>query len=115
MKNYTNQSFLNAVIERAKDPRKAMSGRTLVDDDHPQCAYLAPDGLKCFVGACIPDSQYNPRMEDWPVRRLSVPALADVSDVLMIDCQKVHDNFDPKEWATKLARIAANWGLRIKK
>lgn len=28
------------------------------------CVYRGPDGLKCAVGALIPDKAYNPRMED---------------------------------------------------
>ena len=28
------------------------------------CVYRGPDGLKCAVGALIPDEAYDPRMED---------------------------------------------------
>ena len=28
------------------------------------CVYRGPNGLKCAVGALIPDESYNPRMED---------------------------------------------------
>lgn len=33
-------------------------------NEEGMCVYRGPDGLKCAVGALIPDEAYDPRMED---------------------------------------------------
>ena len=55
----TDQEFFNKVWERAKDPRVASgTGGT--------CMYRAPDGLRCFVGECIPDAEYDQALRKTP-------------------------------------------------
>lgn len=107
----TDQEFFNKVWERAKDPRVASgTGGT--------CMYRAPDGLRCFVGECIPDAEYDPSIEKNTVSDLLFdgkipPTLNGVDVFLMSDCQSVHDCHLPQFWRERLTFIAEKYKLQI--
>lgn len=106
----TNQEFFNKVWERAKDPRESML--------NDKCMYRGPNGLRCFVGECIPDEEYDPAIEGSTVQDLHLnntipPALKDVDVDLMVECQTVHDGYMPEFWRKELTLIAKKHKLQI--
>ena len=91
------------------------------------CMYRGLDGLMCAVGCLIPDNAYDKRFDgasDSSVDMLAEShtfraALAaggvDLLDedvlALLADLQTVHDECDPKRWASALRERAATYGL----
>ncbi len=87
------------------------------------------EGLKCAIGALIPDSIYSPIIEGMLIsdliggcgnldkdavgaafRNLLSP---DVTANFLNDLQQVHDNCRPPEWEEKLTRFALHNDLRV--
>ena len=93
------------------------------------CMYRAPDGLRCAVGALIPDDLYDPAFEtnrsDLVIQELFEEGLADWRDYkeLFSTLQETHDNClrDPDETfnTTALARslrdIAKEFSLEYRR
>jgi len=84
------------------------------------CCYRTPEGLKCAVGALIPDDRYEPQLENLPATRLVVLAAvgADVDDaVYLLELQwHLHDHlrsFDDLEVAAE--KFANQWSLSYAK
>ena len=109
----SNQEIFNIVWERAKDKRKATKGVW-------GCAYRAkqPDGevLKCFIGACIPDSMYEPKMEGAiEFLLLGYPALGFLYPQagFLAALQSIHDKALPDEWEQRLRLTADKYKLTI--
>lgn len=60
------------------------------------CAYRGTNNTKCFIGALIPDSEYDySRMENkpvnWLVNELKLPSLAGLSVGWLRELQDIHD------------------------
>ena len=82
-------------------------------ENHGMCAYRGRNGLKCAIGALIPDSDYHPGLEGrgacevrWKLR-----VLQSVNVDLLSDLQKLHDKKPPVEWTKGLRAIARDYRL----
>ena len=71
------------------------------------------DGKKCFVGALIPDNEYDPTFENKTARRLCVEhnAFPDGMAAFLMDLQGIHDSHDPEEWPDMLRNVAYDYHL----
>lgn len=85
--------------------------------DGVTCQYRSPDGLKCFIGAIIPDELYNPDMEGSNIESvllyypdfkefLGVPDLT-----FLIQLQNIHDWSPVEDWIQELKLIANEYHL----
>ena len=54
----TNQEIFDRVVEHLAQQKK----RSMYDKD--TCAYRSEDGLKCAIGALIPDEYYDSEFEE---------------------------------------------------
>lgn len=110
----TRQEILDKVCERAKDKRKALANRR---PDDTLCAYRTKDGLRCFVGALIPDEMYSPELEGQAACSLPLK-FADYFGAnnmpFLDDLQQVHDQWEPHEWEARLRFIAKDYGLEYR-
>ena len=94
--------------------------------DNRVCLYRGPNNLKCAIGAMIPDSLYDPEMDENPQGVIDLletyPALADhFSEVYGVEgfddreflarFQKLHDTNEPADWPSRLAEEAKFEGL----
>lgn len=109
---HTNQTFFNAVWERAKDKRRSMLGNR---DSLPRCAYRGPEGLRCFVGVCIPDDEYKAEFERLFTSEVlqSVPSLVGVDMRLIAKAQSIHDHSPEWSWESYLRELAEEYGLEV--
>jgi hypothetical protein len=122
----SNQEIFDKVSKHLlTQMKKSMSGET--------CLYRGPNGLKCAIGALIPDEFYDEAMESscaFPktphhqdamsraalrVGRLSgyLPVAGwdkEYSDFLDA-LQNIHDSFEPEQWKEKLQQFAQDKGL----
>lgn len=78
------------------------------------CMYRGIRGLKCAIGALIPDEKYSPAFESCMVEEPEVCEAAgisyeDVSFARGIQC--VHDLCEPAYWFTELLRFAHRYSL----
>lgn len=81
------------------------------------CSYRGPDGLKCAVGALIPDEIYRPKLEGMhifaegfaPVLNKIIGKSVDVD--ILYQVQRVHDYMAPNVWEMSLYEIAKDYGL----
>lgn len=110
----TDQQAFDAVVAHAR----AQGRQALVEDRSAPvsgCMYRHPEGLKCFVGALIPDAGYNEDMEDKRVLVLlesfDPPSLRGLSRGLLLNLQRIHDGSRPVDWERSLAVTADQFGL----
>jgi hypothetical protein len=111
-----NQEAFDKVAEHLlKQMRKSLN------IDRGRCVYRNKDGLKCAIGALIPDELYDHKMEYMGVDRLIFnfhnelqPLFADVSISLLQDLQDVHDDVSPDHWYRRLEGVADAWGLEFR-
>lgn len=82
------------------------------------CAYRGQNGLKCAIGALIPDEAYLPRMEGLDAGGI-LQFLPDTlkqefaaHNTLLISLQKVHDEYPPIGWEQQLQRVANVYHLQ---
>lgn len=85
------------------------------DAEGVHCAYRGPNGLKCAIGALIPDDVYTSEMEGFTASALRSKLDADLGDRLpwpkKLDgfaglLQKVHDEGLPEQWRDRLRSLA---------
>lgn len=101
----------------------AQSIRFGISENPTECVYNNRSGLKCAVGALIPDDKYRPVMDQsGPVDEnpAVLNALAEVygwGDTtpartirLLRKLQIVHDYTAPACWGTALKNVAEEWG-----
>src|SRR5581483_1310933 len=56
------------------------------------CYYRGPNGMKCAVGALIPDENYYAGMEGKSVSGITLPAHLNAHRPLLHELQAMHDN-----------------------
>ena len=78
------------------------------------CMYRNPGGMKCAVGALIPDDMYDLGIEGL---RADKPAISRIllklghNVALCRELQIIHDHFCTMEWHDKLRLLAEQHGL----
>ena len=89
-----------------------------------RCAYRSRDGLKCAIGALIPDDAYYPELEEYGINIRSsklieaIPKQYRADELLLFALQNLHDG--PKYWTdgfnskgeAQAARIARSCDLQ---
>jgi len=82
-----------------------------------RCYYRSPEGLKCALGALIPDEKYDQKLEGqsaYSVEVLKAIGLGKTSredkDFLR-KLQEIHDHSEPDEWAWRLRMFAERYNL----
>ena len=105
------QEVFDTVVAHARK-QKARA----IDPKSHMCAYRTPDGKKCFIGVLIPDSKYNPRIENKGVFAEDIKALLPFSlnakeHKFLGDLQQIHDSYVVEEWEEKFEEVADEWGL----
>lgn len=91
-------------------------------DEDGKCFYRAPNGMKCAMGALIPDELYKPTMENkeasyvcnnYPeiAQHLGVETMEDRA--FLNNLQRLHDYKDPSLWRIALANFAARHSLEM--
>ena len=96
-----------------------------IETEGCSCRYRTPDGLKCFVGALIPDDRYHPAMEGNSVADL-LAGRSFIPDYLLLEnesphiqedfyshLQEIHDYHEPAEWREELINLAIEHHLAI--
>ena len=69
------------------------------------CQYRMANGLRCAVGALIPDEDYSVDFESRKVGSIvrHIPALQGLSVELLARVQSIHDNNRPVDWFSRLS------------
>jgi hypothetical protein len=112
MTNLTNQQAFDIAATHllTQKERCLMAEKT-------RCAYRNGDGLKCAVGALIPDDLYGHYMEGLPVTKLITryskihELFQNVDQGLLVALQQCHDNLKPPFWRDQLGSIATEYSL----
>lgn len=116
MNTMSLQDVFNKVWERAKIKERCES--------RVSCLYRNPDGSKnhCFVGVCIPDELYDPKMDENAYGADTIltkyPKVCELfnfdgASLKLLDLQRIHDCDDPDNWEPELIKFANNHNLTI--
>lgn len=91
------------------------------DGGYTDCAYRGRGGLMCAVGCLIADEHYSSDLEGAIASAGSVRAAVERSGItdheallMLSGLQRIHDDYDPFEWAGKLRAFAKAAGLEYK-
>lgn len=98
-------------------------------DGVQNCMYRTPGGLRCAVGALIPDDLYNLEFEentaDWVIQKLFNQDLADWREhkELLLALQEVHDEcfvisrgtFSIRDLRNRLLAVAEEFSLEYRR
>lgn len=90
-----------------------------VSNNSEGCAYRGPRGLKCAVGALIPDSLYSEEYEGAAIHALVEKHktlrthFQNVSHELLQSLQRLHDCKPPCVWRKNLDRLAKKYNLEF--
>jgi hypothetical protein len=107
-----------AVYDKVKAHLLAQNARAM--DHEETCLYRGPYGLKCAIGCLISDEAYYSDLEmltpsDTPVQRALAKSGVKIEDeedeLFLTRLQQVHDLWPVRDWASRLANLAANYGL----
>ncbi len=101
----TNQEAFNRVVLHLANQRAKAVGT----DGY--CRYRTSNGLRCAVGALIPDEEYRIDFEGLPVEEIDVPVFKGLDLQLLSELQLIHDEYATDAWPEKLASVARNYGL----
>lgn len=117
------EAFDIVVTHALKQNERALINPEGEDSDDCSCRYRTPNGLKCFVGALIPDDHYHPEMEGNNVADLlrsfspDYLLLENESPLIQEDfyshLQEIHDYHEPAEWRKELINLAIEHHLAI--
>ncbi len=122
---HTPQSLFDAVARHLLTQRAC----SYLPKDHPAndagngCAYRGENGLRCAIGALIPDDRYSPEFEGLTVRTFGQEAAMlraaaslpddrdDPLNMLAASLQRIHDGTHPNAWARDLRAAAERYSL----
>lgn len=117
----TDQEMFNKIVthlltQKVRSASTGIGGATT-------CLYRGPDGTKCAVGVLIADEHYTPSLEglvvtSWPVSKALVAsgvtnAHSPRTQMLLGDCQNVHDTVNPSQWKARLTELAQEYDLTM--
>lgn len=106
----TNQEAFDTMVRHLR-----RQGCRSQDEAHQTCLYRGPNGLKCAVGALIPDEEY---MKEWDekgvrVERLGCRALDGLNFDMLAFMQFTHDHISITQWEYRFVEAATRYGLTI--
>ena len=121
---------LQEAYNTARTHLLAQKERATLDPNEPDvgCAYRSPNGLKCAIGALIPDELYDSIIEDRGVYgcRKDHPLegsrkLWEILNELGLsehiyalhELQRIHDETNPDEWKAELDEFAVSYHLEV--
>jgi hypothetical protein len=112
-----NQEAFDAMVQHLRN-----QGKQSKFEYSTICAYRTPDGLKCAVGALIPDELYSKEMERTDIYNLVIESkgfpklgelFANVNLELLSEMQDIHDSIpQPYRWERKFRLLAEKYGLK---
>lgn len=104
-----NQEAFNKMVRHLRSQKE----RSIAKDG--VCLYRGSNGLKCAVGALIPDNEYTPEFEEVNAANVATkcPSLYGINHSLLHDMQYLHDNTDVKEWENGFKDIAEDFDLYV--
>lgn len=110
----TNQTAFNKVA------RHLLTQNARCVNSSNACVYRGPKGLKCAIGALIPDDQYKRRFDTRQFNTddlvdVGVPALQGLDPSLLRELQVVHDVHAVEFWPWYLIDVANKFNLRVPK
>lgn len=79
------------------------------------CLYRGPNGLKCAVGALIPDEEFKEELNNYSVVQYgmrTLPSLKGLDIELLATLQIVHDESEVAEWENELRKVAEKFNLK---
>lgn len=85
-------------------------------NDRGFCMYRSPEGLKCAVGALVPDDQYKPNFEGSSASSLPID---DLEGLFLDQAQQAlhdnfrHDGFDLTKFEQAAQRFAEEHHLKV--
>lgn len=107
----TGQQLFDEVAKHLRTQGKTCLGTS-------GCAYRGDSGLKCAIGALIPDEVYNSKMEGHAVFAILPMLPNDLKQEfsahmgLLHSLQNVHDEYPPVAWENQLQRVANAFQLQ---
>lgn len=78
------------------------------------CVYRADTGLKCAVGALIPDDEYDEdEFEGSPISNIiyNIPSLVHLNVDMLTRVQCIHDEYAPSDWFRELLNVPSLFKL----
>jgi hypothetical protein len=118
----TLQEFFKPILEKVRERAKT---KIRSDDWQGHCYYRHPEtGLPCFIGAIIPDEEYNEEFETINAKNLilnynfkpedfdflSVEDATKAMDLLW-ELQGIHDDISPNDWDVNLTVFEKRYSL----
>lgn len=99
----TNQEAFTKMVQHLRK-----QGCKSQDEAHQTCLYRGPNGLKCAVGALIPDEEYREWWDEEGVMasRLGTVSLNGLNHKMLEDMQQTHDHFPVDRWEEQFKFIA---------
>lgn len=105
----TLQEMFDKIVLHARTQKcKATTGKGLA----LTCMYRTLDGRKCFIGALIPDENYNESFESIALCHpdsAPIYKAANIPDELAVEAsrlQRIHDEYTVAEWEEKFEHFA---------
>lgn len=105
----TAQEIFNRIAEHLRT-----QGRPSLSEEN-DCLYRGPNGLRCAIGAIIPDYKYRRSFEDRTINTLILrhfPRWKKHEDLLS-DLQELHDKADIRTVAGLFHKRKLTSGLRV--
>lgn len=104
-----NQEAFNKMVQHLR----AQKVKSLASDG--TCLYRGPNGLKCAVGALIPDEEYRTQFEDVIASTVvqNCPSLQGIDKGLLNKMQNAHDNVRVQFWEDEFKEIAEEFDLYV--
>jgi len=122
----TRQSVLETVVNHLA-VQKQKSAIEVRDPNYGtskniSCRYRGPKGLKCAVGAIIPDEIYDENWEGWCISGIIFPEESEIgifsrdsyNTAFLQRLQCVHDNYPVWDWYNHFIQIAEEYSLSTK-
>lgn len=107
-----NQQAFDIMIQHLRQ-----QGQPSKEEGSSRCLYRGPDGLKCAVGALIPDNIYSRHFEGLDIHDAATqyPAIRKLFEgmdyTLLGAVQFTHDTYPVDKWEEAFRNLAQRFGL----
>jgi len=103
------EAFDKMVVHAFTQKSKALDAKGDV------CMYRGEDGRKCFVGALIPDNEYDTSFEDQTIHAIQrdnpIDCLDGISEGLLSGAQDIHDHHPTYNWYNQFQLLSCEYNL----